>query len=95
MEYGYHVVHYAAPSIDMYIAEPAGRDPLPEHWQRLGEVFYDGTQSMCADFLDDLYEEIGGERLSVGGQDSLVLSVMEGRTPPRRAGMTYGPVTGA
>lgn len=94
MEYGYHVVHYAAPAIDMYIAEPAGREPLPSHWQRLGEVFYDGTQSMCADFLDDLWQEIGGERLSVGGQDSLVLSVKNGKTPSRRAEMTYGPVAG-
>ena len=89
MEYGYHVVHYAAPTIDMYICEPAGSKPVA-NYQRLGEVFYDGTESMCRDFLDDLWEEIGGDRISSCGKESLVvMSGVKGGEPRRLEGMTY------
>ena len=63
MEYGYHVVHYASRTIDMYIVEQAGAMPVA-NYERLGEVFYDGTEAMCRDFLDDLRDEIGGDRMS-------------------------------
>lgn len=84
MEYGYHVVHYAAPTIDMYIVEKAGSRPVA-HYQRLGEVFYDGTEDMCRTFLDDLRDEIGGDRISSCGRESLVvMSGVKGGEPPRR-----------
>nr|DAO91486.1 MAG TPA: hypothetical protein [Caudoviricetes sp.] len=88
MEYGYHVVHYAAPTIDLYVCEPAGSRPVA-HYERLGEVFYDGTQAMCSDFLDDLWSEIGGDRISACGRESLVVTCAQGAEPPRRDGMTY------
>lgn len=84
MEYGWHVVHYAAPTIDVYVVEPAGHTDLGECYQRLGEIFYDGTESMCRDFLDDLHEGIGGDRISAG-RESLVVSCQWGHTPKRRA----------
>lgn len=83
MEYGWHVVHYAAPTIDIYRAEPDGAELL-DNYQRLGEVFYDGTQEMCRDYLDDLWEEIGGDRISAVWE-SLVVSCQWGHTPKRRA----------
>ena len=84
MEYGWHVVHYTAPTIDIYRVELAGEDPLPpSHYNRLSEVFYDGTESMCRDFLDDLREEIGGDRISAR-RESLVVSCQWGHTPKRR-----------
>nr|DAR60764.1 MAG TPA: hypothetical protein [Caudoviricetes sp.] len=88
MEYGYHVVHYAAPTIDMYIVEQAGSHPVA-NYQRLGEVFYDGTESMCRDFLDDLRDEIGGDRISSYGRESLVVTCGWGANPGRRDGITY------
>ena len=88
MEYGYHVVHYAAPTIDLYVVESAGSRPV-ENYQRFGEVFYDGTESMCSDFLDDLRDEIGGDRVSSCGRESLVVTVGWGKEPPRRQDMTY------
>lgn len=88
MEYGYHVVHYAAQTIDMYIVERAGAKPVA-HYEKLGEVFYDGTESMCRDFLDDLQEEIGGDRISSCGRESLVVTRRWGSEPPSRDGMTY------
>lgn len=88
MEYGYHVVHYSAATIDMYIVEPNGARPV-ENYQRLGEVFYDGTEAMCRDFLDDLHDEIGGDRISSCGRESLVVTVGWGKEVPRRSGATY------
>ena len=89
MEYGYHVVCYSAPTIDMYIVELAGAHPV-QNYQRLGAVFYDGTESMCQDFLDDLHDEIGGDRISSCGRESLVvMSGVKGGEPTRRDGMTY------
>ena len=81
MEYGYHVVHYTAPDIDIYTVESSGEEPLPSHYTRVGEAFYDGTQDMCATFLDDLWDEIGGERISAG-RESLVVSAYPGKAPP-------------
>lgn len=88
MEYGYHVVHYAAPTIDMYICEPAGSEPVA-HYERLGEVFYDGTEAMCRDFLDDLHDEIGGGRISSCGRESLVVTCGWGSEPLRRDGIPH------
>ena len=88
MEYGYHVVHYASPTIDLYIVERAGSQPVANH-DRLGVVFYDGTESMCQDFLDDLHDEIGGDRISSYGLESLVVTCGWGKEPPRREGVTY------
>lgn len=88
MEYGCHVVHYASPTIDLYICEPAGSEPVAHH-ERLGEVFYDGTEAMCRDFLDDLHDEIGGDRISSCGRESLVVTCGWGFEPPRRDGMPY------
>lgn len=82
MEYGWHVVHYAAPTIEIYRAEPDGADPL-DNYQRIGVVLEDVTQSMCTDYLDDLHEEIGGDRVSAVWQ-SLVVSCQWGREPRRR-----------
>lgn len=93
MEYGYHVVHYSAPTIDIYTVELAGEPPLPSHYSRLGEVFYDGTEDMCITFLDDLHEEIGGDRISAD-RESLVVSCQWGKEPPRRPDMHYGPFVG-
>ena len=84
MEYGWNVVHYAAPTIDIYRAEPDWADSL-DNYQRLGVVLEDVTQSMCADYLDDLQEEVGGDRISVAW-DSLVVSCKVGDEPRRRAG---------
>nr|DAV49020.1 MAG TPA: hypothetical protein [Caudoviricetes sp.] len=88
MEYGYHVVHYSAPTINMYIIELAGFKPV-ENYQRLGEVFYDGTEAMCRGFLDDLHEEVGGDRISSYGRESLVVTCGLGKEIPRRSDMTY------
>ena len=88
MEYGYHVVHYAAPTIDMYIVEQADSKPVA-NYKRLGEVLYDGTESMCQDFLDDLHDEIGGDRISSCGRESLVVTCGWGSEPNRREGMNY------
>lgn len=88
MEYGWHVVHYTAPTIDIYRVELAGEDPLPpSHYSRLSEVFYDGTESMCRDFLDDLREEIGGDRISAR-RESLVVSCQWGAYPEATGGLT-------
>lgn len=88
MEYGYHVVHYASQTIDLYICEKAGSEPVANH-ERLGEVFYDGTEAMCRDFLDDLCDEIGGDRIRSYGRESLVVTCSWGKEPPRREGMAY------
>jgi hypothetical protein len=95
MEYGHHVVHYTAPTIDIYVVELAGEEPLPSHYKRLGEAFYDGTADMCCTFLDDLWAEIGGTRITAGGRESLVVSAgpRQGE-PPRRPDMHYGPFVG-
>ena len=87
MEYGWHVVHYAAPTIDIYRAEPDGAPPLHRNsvnCHRLGVVLEDATQAMCTDYLDDLCDEIGGDRISaVWG--SLVVSCQYGHSTKRRA----------
>lgn len=83
MEYGWHVVHYTAPTIDIYRAEPDGAEPL-DNYQKIGVVLEDVTQSMCTDYLDDLQEEIGGDRISAVWQ-SLVVSCQWGHAPKRRA----------
>ena len=88
MEYGYHVAHYSAPTIDLYVCEQDGALPV-QHYQRLGEVFYDGTESMCRDFLDDLADEIGGDRISSCGRESLVVTCGWGKEIPRRSDMAY------
>lgn len=94
MEYGYHVVHYSAPTIDIYTVELAGEQPLPSHYSRLGEVFYDGTEDMCTTFLDELHEEIGGDRISAGRESLVVSAGPKQGDPPRRPGMHYGPFIG-
>ena len=83
MEYGYRVVHYTAPTIEIYRAEPDGAESL-DNYQRLGVPLEDVTQSMCTDFLDDLHEEIGGDRISAVWE-SLVVSCQWGDSPKRRA----------
>ena len=88
MEYGYHVVHYSAPTIDLYVVELARSKPV-QNYKRLGEVFYDGTESMCRDFLDDLHDEIGGHRISSCGRESLVVTCGWGDEIRRRPGVTY------
>lgn len=94
MEYGYHVVHYSAPTIDIYTVELAGEAPLPSHYQRCGEVFYDGTEDMCIAFLDDLHDEIGGDRISAGRESLVVSAGPKQGDPPRRPDMHYGPFIG-
>lgn len=91
MEYGYNVVHYSAPTIDIYTVELAGEEPLPSHYSRLGEVFYDGTEDMCTTFLDELWAEIGGDRISADRESLVVSAGPKQGDPPRRPDMRYGP----